>query len=171
MSMQRELDALAEKGGTLLDDGDASAAEQQFERGYALSRQARNPQSMAWFLAHRGFARVKLQSWALAVADLTQSILLGQLGNPYVHLMRGIALYEQQQHAEAKSELFKAAALVGHDVFDQEHPKYWAFAIKGMRTPEACDDWMTWAGCDEGSAMHDALCDPTMYRVFTTPEN
>lgn len=163
--MQRELDDLATKGGDLLDAGQAGAAEEQFARGIAIARRIRDHASLAWFLAHRGFAHVDQGNWPLAVVDLTQALLLGQVGNPYVHLMRGIALYEQQDLAEAKNELFKAAALVGHDVFADVDPKYWAFAIKGMRLPVGCASWSDWSGCEPGSEMHAALTDPGVYRV------
>lgn len=164
--MQRELDDLATKGGDLLDDGHPADAQIQFARGVEIARQIRDHGSLAWFLAHRGFAYVRQEEWALAVADLTQSILLGQLGNPYVHLMRGIALYELRDLVEGKNELFKAAALVGRDVFGDEDPKYWAFAIKGMKLPEGCESWEAWEGCEPDSPMHVGLCDPAVYRMF-----
>lgn len=168
MSLQRELDDLATKGGTLLDADQPADAQLHFDRGVQLARTIRDHASLAWFLAHRGFAYVRQSEWALAVGDLTQSILLGQLGNPYVHMMRGIALYELGDLAGGKDELFKAAALVGPEVFAQEDPKYWAFAIKGMKLPEGCADWEGWEGCEPESPMHQGLCDPAMYRLFLT---
>lgn len=170
--MQRELDALAERGGSLLDDRQYAAAEVQFERGFALAQQARSPASMAWFVAHRGFARVGLQNWLYAIQDLTHAILLGQLGNPYVHLMRGVALYEEGiDLPEAKNELFKACVLSGYDVFTEVDPKYWAFAIKGMKLPAGCSDWTTWTGAEPGSEMHRVMCDPRNYRFNAPPPN
>lgn len=165
MSMERELDSLGLQGGELLDAGEASRAVVLFDRGYQLARQARNPASIAWFLAHRGFARVALGEHALAVPDLTQSLLLGQIGNPYVHLMRGIALFESGETLEAKSELFKAAVLVGPSVFEGQEPRYFAFAVKGMQLPPGLSDWREWTGCEPGSATHDALTDPAVYRL------
>ena len=43
---------------------------------------------------------------------------------------------------------------------------YWDFAIKGMRLPAGVSRWEDWDGCEPGSPMHSALCNPGMYRMF-----
>lgn len=161
-----DLNAVCERGGALLDQGHPAQALLVFEQALELARDQRQLGSIGWIAAHTGFAHLDLDQPASAVHYLTQAVLYGMLGNPFVHLKRGIALYETGDTTEAKNELFKAAVIDGSAVFSGEDPKYWAFAVQGMRLPAGCADWKQWQGCEPGSEMHRGICDPAQYRVF-----
>ena len=57
----------------------------------------------------------------------------GSLGNPFLHLRRGQALFDVGRREEAANELARAYMAEDGDIFDNEDPKYFAFLKTVLR--------------------------------------
>lgn len=99
------------------------------------------------------------------------TLLQGGLGNPFVHLRRGQALFELGDLSEAQNELARALLLGGQPLFADEASEYWAFIIGRMRPYAERGTWEGWTGVEDGSPMAEWLVDPGHYDLRLPPQD
>ena len=170
--IQGEVDRLAKAGNARMDAGEYVEALRLFRQGLELLPQPRDRWSAAeWFLAGIGDALWFLGCHLNALPVWRDILLVGGLGNPWVHLRRGQTLYELGDFVESQSELMRALLLGGSEFFEDEPRKYWDYITSLARPPEGRQSWEGWEGVDQDSPLYAWLMDPGKYELCASPSN
>ena len=133
-----KIQALSDKGNTLMDQGLYKSAVRLFEEAMALVPEPHLDQPTAtWLHAAIGDARFLQNDYASAVDCFENAKQCpGGVGNPFVHLRLGQSYFELNQREKAANELAMAYMGDGLTVFEFEDPKYLDF----LRTKIDVDD-------------------------------
>lgn len=125
--------------------GDAASEYAKYAEALALYRRALAllpPPASQWCAATWIFAAIgdtcSLQgdpAQALAAFDAAMEAPDG-LGNPFLHLRRGQALFDLGRRDEAANELARAYMLEDEEIFGDEDPKYLQF-LRSVLKPSA----------------------------------
>jgi tetratricopeptide (TPR) repeat protein len=127
--IRAELNRLCETGNALVEAGEHYEAIQSFADAWSLIPEPKEAWNAAtwvlvalgdtYFLAgHHDHARDALQEAMHCPAAI---------GNPFIHLRLGQALFELDELDRAADELIRAYMGAGPEIFEPEEPKYLAF--------------------------------------------
>ena len=103
------------------------AAIVEYEKAWALLPEPKQTgEAATWILAGIGDAHFLSARFVRAEEVFAQAILNapGGLGNPFLHLRRGEALFETGDIRAAADDLMRAYMGAGVDIFRGEDPKY-----------------------------------------------
>ena len=95
VKIQEEIDRVAAEGDALCDQGRFAAALPIFRKGLEILPKPVHqwPFATLWFLTAIGDCQFFLKDFRSAVDTFSESLLYGGLGNVFVHLRRGQALF------------------------------------------------------------------------------
>lgn len=128
---------LCQTGDAFLNGGDTDAALDVFEEALALlPKPAEDWEAATWIfaaLADVHFEKGQFESVRTAAARGLGCP--GGLGNPFLHLRLGQALFELGDTDRASDELARAYMGAGDEIFDGEDAKYLQFIRQVLRPP------------------------------------
>src|SRR5262249_55742751 len=94
-----------------------------------------------WVLAAIGDAHYFAQDYESALSALRNAVKCPDgLGNPFIHLRLGQCYFELGEMRKAEDELTRALMGAGNEIFEEEHPKYWAH-MKTVLDPPPGESW------------------------------
>ena len=133
-----QITALTDRGNALAEAGDLEGALRAYREAIQIVPQ---PVSMweasTWLFTAIGdvlFQQGKYSESSNALQEAMRGP--GALGNPFIHLRLGQALFEQKEHQRAKDELARAYMGGGDEVFEGEDPKYRNYIREILRPRE-----------------------------------
>jgi len=128
---------LAAHGDQLAEQGAYEPALAEYEKAWALLPEPRlRWEAATWLLAAIGDTHFKANNFAAAALALQDAMHCpGAIGNPFLHLRLGEALFELGEKARALDELARAYMGAGREIFKAEDPKYLAALSTVMRPP------------------------------------
>ena len=164
--LSQKVDQIAEKGNQLMDARDYASALEVFRCGLALLPEPRFEwEAAAWFLAGIGDAQWHLGDLGASLDTWRDALLHGGLGNPFVHLRRGQALYDLGRAKESADELLRALLLAGEGIFAEEDPKYLKHVRSTAAPPQGRASWDGWTGLPPDSPIRTWLMDASHYTL------
>ncbi|AOY00315.1 M48 family metallopeptidase [Jeongeupia sp. USM3] len=130
-----EIEALSDAGDALYEAGDYAQAIARYKAGYALVPAPKEEWEIGTsLLIAIGDTQFAAGDFARAVETLTAaSFTPAGMGNPFVHLRLGQALFETGALDLAAESLQRIRGHGDDSIFDDEDPKYLAFLQS--RTP------------------------------------
>jgi tetratricopeptide (TPR) repeat protein len=125
-NVHREIARLSAAGDALAKQKKYDEAVIEYRRAWdLLPAPKENWGAASWLLAAIGEAYFFSRRFDDARATFAQAILrAGGLGNPFLHLRHGEALFECGKKREAADELMRAYMGAGRKIFQEEDPKY-----------------------------------------------
>ena len=128
---------LCATGDTAANRGDYHEAIGWYERALALlPSPVTQWEAATWIFAALADAKFSIGDSEGALRSLDRAMESpNSLGNPFLHLRRGQALFELGRKDEAANELARAYMLEDEDIFDDEDPKYLEFLKTVLRPP------------------------------------
>lgn len=167
--VSEKIDALAEKGNALMENGAYESAASVFREGLdALPQPLEQWSATLWFLTSIGDAQWFLGEHHQALTTWQNAIRFGGFGNPFVHLRRGQVLFELDRREESADELLRALLIAGEEIFEPEHDIYWDFITSVAKPPHGASTWNGFTGVEEGSPASEWLMDPGQYSLFAS---
>ncbi len=135
--LHRKITAHCEEGNALMDDDDLEGAIECYQDALALVPEPKTDwQAGTWLFTAIGDCEFLLGAFAAAREALQQAVLSPDgLGNPFIHLRLGQAHFELGNLDKSADELARAYMDAGPEIFDGEHPKYWAFMQTKLHSP------------------------------------
>lgn len=123
------IDLICESGDAAAEAGDLADARAWFFDAAELVPEPKHDYAAAtWIYTAIGDVDFQAGDWAGARAALEFAVHCPDgLGNPFIHLRLGQALFELGEHDRAADELMRAYMGAGRDIFDDEDPRYFAF--------------------------------------------
>ncbi|WP_095184647.1 M48 family metallopeptidase [Pseudomonas sp. Irchel 3H9] len=124
-----QIKAFCQLGDEHLDGGDFKAAIGQYNLAWELIPEPKNNwEAATWVLAAIGDACFQGGFFTSAKEALEYAMTCPDaVGNPFLHLRLGQALYEKEETDRAADELMRAYMAAGDEIFDNDDPKYFAF--------------------------------------------
>jgi tetratricopeptide (TPR) repeat protein len=125
--------------------GDAAAEKERYRdaiRWYSRALELLPPPATKWDAATWIFAAIGdayfLSGDSSAAFEAFDKAMESpdSLGNPFLHLRRGQALFDLGMKEQAGNELARAYMLEDEDIFDNEDPKYLKFLKTVLREPQ-----------------------------------
>jgi len=136
-----EMKAACSYGDFLVRQGKYEESVEQYDRAWRLlPSPAEQWDAATWILAAKGDALFKARRYVDARQQL--ALALGcpdGLGNPFIHLRLGEALYELGEESQALDNLARAYMGGGREIFATEPPKYFEAIKKVMLPPPGHD--------------------------------
>ncbi len=124
--LHREISRLSALGDTLADEKKFPEAIAEYLKAWELLPPPKETWTAAgWLLAAIGEAHFFQGNYENARQTFLQAIVrTGGLGNPFLHLRHGQALFECGEIRQAADELMRAYMGGGPELFAAEDPKY-----------------------------------------------
>ena len=168
--VQATLDQIGAEGDDLAEAGRFTEAVATYRRGLDLI--ARDPDARGaalWFHVAIGDAH-----WLGGEPDdagqaFVRALLVGGLGNPFVHLRLGQAHIAVGREREGLGELLKALLIQGVGIFEGEDPRYLALVTSAARPPADRDSWDGFEGLPGDHPALQHLLNPAQYRLRHRP--
>jgi tetratricopeptide (TPR) repeat protein len=117
---------LSDKGNDALDHTNYTLALALFQQGMDLLPEPKiHWEAYTWFkasMADAYFHQSDFENCMEAAFDALNGP--DAVGNPFIHLRLGQALFELSQMKRAEDELLRAYMLAGKDIFSEDDPKY-----------------------------------------------
>jgi tetratricopeptide (TPR) repeat protein len=129
---------LSSRGDALARAGNYAGAIQEYNQAWSLLPDPKNSwEAATWLLAAIGDAYF-LSKDTRKAREAFESVMScpNALGNPFLHLRLGEALYDDNELDEAADQLMRAFMGAGEEIFAAEDPKY----LKFLRTRANIDD-------------------------------
>jgi len=141
-TIYQQVEQLSERGNALADEGQYREAAEQFVAALELLPEPKtNWEACTWLLASIGDMTFQLKAYEQAVNALSDAMHCPDaIGNPFIHLRLGQALFELGDRQRAADELARVYMLEGKDIFAAEDPKYFEF-LKTVMKPPAGGTW------------------------------
>lgn len=124
-----QISQLGEEGNIRADAGDYTRALGLFDQAWALLPEPKKDwEAATWVLGAIGDVSFLNGDYAAARDALRGSLECPDgLGNPFLHLRLGQALFELGDEDAAADELMRAYMAGGDDIYEDDDPKYLAF--------------------------------------------
>jgi hypothetical protein len=133
-----EVRRLSEEGNEFADRDDVIPALERFQAAWGLLPEPRTQWSAGlWLLASMGDMQFFCEEYASARDSLMTAMREYDegRGNPFICLRLGQCMYELGDTKGSANWLAGAFMLEGHEIFEQEDPKYWAFLKTQLKPP------------------------------------
>ncbi len=124
-----EISLLSERGDHFAEAGEYRAAIRNYQEAYEMLPEPREDwEAATWLHAAIADAHFFCGEFAEAREAMQRATLApdGE-GNPFVHLRIGQASLELGDEDRAATELTRAYAVAGKEIFEEDDPKYWAW--------------------------------------------
>jgi tetratricopeptide (TPR) repeat protein len=128
-SIHDDITDLCEQGDAFAADGDYRGALPLYHQAWELLPEPKEDWDAAtWLLSAIGDAHFGLGEFQEVIAALQTALQCPDgLGNPFIHLRLGEALFEIGNQDRAGDELTRAYMAAGREIFGEEDPKYFTF--------------------------------------------
>ena len=126
-----KIQGLCAKGDSLAEVGKFATALDNYWKAFDLIPEPKtNWEATTWILVAIGDANFLEHDFEAGVDNLSNAMHCpGAIGNPFIHLRLGQCQFEVGNLDSAADELFRAYALEGEEIFEDDSPKYLSFLM------------------------------------------
>ncbi|MEA5452132.1 hypothetical protein VB780_26395 [Leptolyngbya sp. CCNP1308] len=129
---------LSEIGDSHSEKKEYSKAIKQYHKAFDLIPEPfEDYKASTWLLTATGDTYFLAQDYTNTLHALEEAMYCPEaVGNPFIHLRLGQALFELSNFDKAKDELARAYLGGGQEIFEGENPKYYEYLKTFMRNIE-----------------------------------
>ncbi|MBE9156081.1 tetratricopeptide repeat protein [Nodosilinea sp. LEGE 06152] len=129
---------LSEIGNSYLEKKEYSKAIEQYHKAFDLIPEPfENYKASTWLLTAIGDTYFLARDYINALRALEEAMYCPKaIGNAFIHLRLGQALFELNNLDKARDELARAYLGGGKEIFEDENPKYYEYLKAFMRNVE-----------------------------------